>query len=534
MRRDEVLIPIYLWASVSLLVHLFLAGGTSELARRFHHAAAPRTAPSSAGAVDTGPSEVEFIPAPAEPTAAADPTQDEHPSDRSQHEPSPERDEPEVPARAVPLPEQIVIPSANFVNHRNPNHEAAPDHPRYAAQDNQNVTEDTVAAIRNHEVDQQVTQMGQQRPDTSQQAASQQSTQASQQEQHPERPQTESPQQTATAQRAAATPGGGDNHREGARGREGAQGSRAPTAAPGDGRVAGAAGTPGQGAVMVAAGGVGAVPNAGAGQSGQGGTGGASGASGPRGHTGPTGQNGQEGEPGPNLGVRGLGASRAMAALSPSYSTYAAVYGHDEMERQRQDDQQRRRDARGAYDGSWQQLRASIENYLDGPRVSDRTALRAAASPFAEYIARMHDRIHQHFVDLFIDRLDRAGSSASPLQDQNLQATLEIVLESDGTLHRLSIRQSSGLLPFDVAAINSVRTAAPFGDAPEAIRSYDHRVYLRWRFARRTGDWCAPWHAEPMILRAPSGGGGGRAPATTPSRPTETPPAGASPVTVGK
>ena len=247
-----------------------------------------------------------------------------------------------------------------------------------------------------------------------------------------------------------------------------------------------------------------------------------SGAAPTTGQAGQAGQNGAGGEHGggaERVGIRGYGATRALAALTPTMSTYEAVFGPQEIERQRQVAAQERSAARGSYEDEWAQTRAAIENFTPNVRIGNQTALRTAASPFAAYITAMHRRIHRIFADGYLASLTGLPSS-SPLNDETLVVTLEISLERNGTLHRLGVVRTSGVLPFDVAAVSAVRHAAPFGDAPEAILSGDGRVYVHWAF-HRDGRQCHPGWAEPYILPNPGG--------TTPS-PTQHPaaPAGGS------
>jgi TonB family protein len=257
----------------------------------------------------------------------------------------------------------------------------------------------------------------------------------------------------------------------------------------GDARPAGAAGAEGEAAPPTASGG---DLNVAAGASGAGGQSGAGG-------------NGRAGEPSAAeiLGVRGRGPAGTLRALMPRYDNFVAVYGREEIQRQRQEAAERRSQARGSTSDDWAVTRAALENFTVNVRVGNQTALRAAASPFAAYIVAMHNRIHRTFADGFIAGLASAPAN-SPLNDRELYTTLEIIMERDGSLHRINIVRGSGTLPFDVGAMNSVRRAAPFGAAPESILSGDGRVYVRWGFYRSERQ-CGPFNVEPFILPNPGG-----------------------------
>jgi hypothetical protein len=153
---------------------------------------------------------------------------------------------------------------------------------------------------------------------------------------------------------------------------------------------------------------------------------------------------------------------------------------------------------------TWKEFRAAIENYVPGVKPGATTALNAAASPFATYIAAVHRRIHQEFADRFL----RSLPIGSPYQDPTLMTKLEIVLNRDGSVHRVGIVRSSGLLPFDFGAFNSVLRGQPYPPAPSSILSGDGRVYFHWGFYRNQRQ-CGTFNAEPYILPNPRGSRGG-------------------------
>ncbi|HEU4612804.1 MAG TPA: TonB family protein, partial [Kofleriaceae bacterium] len=93
--------------------------------------------------------------------------------------------------------------------------------------------------------------------------------------------------------------------------------------------------------------------------------------------------------------------------------------------------------------------------------------------------------------------------------DPNLWVNLEISVNPDGSLHKVTIAKTSGKTEFDVAAVDTVITAAPYEATPEAIRSVDGRIYLRWGFYRNWRQ-CGTFNVEPYILtEVPDDGGVG-------------------------
>ena len=127
-------------------------------------------------------------------------------------------------------------------------------------------------------------------------------------------------------------------------------------------------------------------------------------------------------------------------------------------------------------------------------------ALNAAAVPFASYLNGMHNRIHPIFADSFLDSLDSVPQS-HPLNDQHLVTRLEIVLTKDGSLKEMGVVRTSGITAFDIAALDSVERAQPFGPAPDVIVSPDGNVYFHWEFHRDEVYACSTIGARPFILR---------------------------------
>jgi TonB family protein len=140
-----------------------------------------------------------------------------------------------------------------------------------------------------------------------------------------------------------------------------------------------------------------------------------------------------------------------------------------------------------AKQGKFQQklarVRAALENFIPEVKPGNTTALNTRAAPFAAYIARMHRSIHKLWGFGQIEDWDEKSSS-SPFNNMNLMTNLELVLNRDGTVEKVTVVQSSGYLPYDAAAIDVAYTAGPYPDPPKAIRSPNGKIYVHWRFYR--------------------------------------------------
>ncbi len=184
-----------------------------------------------------------------------------------------------------------------------------------------------------------------------------------------------------------------------------------------------------------------------------------------------------------------------------------AAVGADELHREREADGERRRsEHRGVWTASnFERWRSAIENYVSSVKPGNQTALNTAAAPFATYLNSMHNRIHPIFADSFLASLDNLPPTHT-LNDVHLITRLEIVLTRDGHIVKMGIVKTSGVTAFDIAALDSVQRASPFGPPPGAIVSTDGQVYLHWEFHRDEVYACSTMNARPFMLNTPAGG----------------------------
>jgi outer membrane biosynthesis protein TonB len=201
-------------------------------------------------------------------------------------------------------------------------------------------------------------------------------------------------------------------------------------------------------------------------------------------------------------GGAGRGSGEAGVDLRVSWSLLEDTYTAEQLQREREAYvRERRSRARGSSRGeNWEAFRAAIENYVPGVRPGNQTALNAAASPFAGYLAEVHRRIHRQFADRFLPGLPQVGE----LADRSLVTKLEIIFNKDGSIHRVGVVQTSGHMVYDYGAFEAVMRGQPYPEAPDAILSGDGRVYVRWAFYRNERQ-CGTFNAEPYILPRPPG-----------------------------
>ena len=216
------------------------------------------------------------------------------------------------------------------------------------------------------------------------------------------------------------------------------------------------------------------------------------------------GGSGRDGDGG-KLGKSGKKGRRGIKT-ELEFDDYERIVGHDVMKKEQSQLARRTKSLRR---GRWEQklaaIKSSLENFTPEVKPGNQTALKTRAAPFAVYIARMHRRIHELWGFGFLEDLDDKPAS-NEMNDWTLWTKIEIVVNQDGTIDKVNIARPSGVLAFDVAALDTVLSAGPFESPPDAIRSADGKTYLHWAFHR---DWrqCGTFGAEPYILTTPPRGG---------------------------
>ncbi|MFO0614028.1 MAG: hypothetical protein U0414_15655 [Polyangiaceae bacterium] len=147
----------------------------------------------------------------------------------------------------------------------------------------------------------------------------------------------------------------------------------------------------------------------------------------------------------------------------------------------------------------FERWRPAIENYDPSVKLGDETALNAAASPFADYLHDIHNRLHPIFGDEF---LGGGAAMGAGLEDMTLVTHVEVVLSRDeGKILRMGITKQSGNTIFDAVALEAFDRASPYGKAPDAIVSPDGNVYLHWEFHRDPFDACSTRNAHGILLK---------------------------------
>lgn len=180
------------------------------------------------------------------------------------------------------------------------------------------------------------------------------------------------------------------------------------------------------------------------------------------------------------------------------FDDYERIVGKERADKERAIAKRDQSMKKGRYQKKMLAIKSALENFTPDVKPGNQTALKTRAHPFALYVARMHRRIHELWGFGFLEDLD--GKSADDkMNDFDLFTSIEVSINPDGTVHKMTIAKTSGVLEFDVAALHTIDAAGPYGQTPEKIRSVDGRVYLRWGFYRNWRQ-CGTFNVEPYIL----------------------------------
>src|SRR5215471_16226675 len=103
------------------------------------------------------------------------------------------------------------------------------------------------------------------------------------------------------------------------------------------------------------------------------------------------------------------------------------------------------------------------------------------AELFVKYFRMMHDKVHPIFTASLVPLDERDGRD--PMKNTGLSVELELGIDgATGKVKRFGVLRRSGIMDFDTLALDAIDAAQPFEPAPEALRSPDGNVWVRWTF----------------------------------------------------
>jgi TonB family protein len=193
-------------------------------------------------------------------------------------------------------------------------------------------------------------------------------------------------------------------------------------------------------------------------------------------------------------------ASTVMPVMSVAPSSSAPTA--EELRKAREHREQRRREHGPWLSSDIAKWRSAVDGYVSLMQPGNQLPLNAARTPFATYLVAMHNRIHPLFAEWYLESLDDLPRTP-PYPDNYPVTGVEIVLSADGHIKQMGVVKPSGVTVFDIAVLDSIDRAQPFGQAPSPILSADGNVYIHWDFHREEVFACSTINARPFLRQNP-------------------------------
>lgn len=135
-------------------------------------------------------------------------------------------------------------------------------------------------------------------------------------------------------------------------------------------------------------------------------------------------------------------------------------------QKEKQDEKEGEVDETAVYSTEYKSLRAKLDTqkqtFANEPRIRRHTSVSSKSAIDAEYLHNWAERVEQIGNKNFPEEALRKGIAGS--------LRLSVILKPNGSIDSIEIMQSSGYPVLDNAAIQIVRSAAPFEPFPAQIR----------------------------------------------------------------
>ncbi|QDG54763.1 hypothetical protein FIV42_29660 [Persicimonas caeni] len=198
---------------------------------------------------------------------------------------------------------------------------------------------------------------------------------------------------------------------------------------------------------------------------------------------------------------RKSGKVNPQKLFQPSAKDYDKVFGEtDKKLKSQMKEETRGRKLLAGWKEREKAVRASLENHITEVKPGNHTGVNAKPAIYANYIGRIHRKIHAHWGASYLPRLDTQYPAGHPLNDSSLNSKLEFVIDAkSGKVDSVNIVESSGELMFDAEAVSISYMIGPHRSPPGEIVSPDGKVYIHWNFWRDQRQ-CGPFGASVFIV----------------------------------
>lgn len=189
------------------------------------------------------------------------------------------------------------------------------------------------------------------------------------------------------------------------------------------------------------------------------------------------GKPGDTGTPGsPKLALKNLAPPNKQ--ITPP--TQAEIDGFREAQKQRQAQQQA---SSGGGQGS-NSPGSATNDYLKDVKEGDRTLLNTKEFVYFSYYRRIRERLEVAWNTKLRATLSSQvyGAERRLANDRNYVTGLTVILDRNGKITAVKVRQRSGARDLDTAAIDAFNDAGPFPDPPAGLVDSEGKIIIPWDF----------------------------------------------------
>lgn len=132
------------------------------------------------------------------------------------------------------------------------------------------------------------------------------------------------------------------------------------------------------------------------------------------------------------------------------------------------------------------QADAATDDVLKGVREGEGTVLSTREFRFYSYYHRIKELLRQYWKPNVERQITRIWNKGKNINSDELTTRVLVLLDSKGTIQKISKVSGSGFTELDEAAVEAFQRAAPFPNPPSGIVDPDGFVRIRWDFILQT------------------------------------------------
>lgn len=142
---------------------------------------------------------------------------------------------------------------------------------------------------------------------------------------------------------------------------------------------------------------------------------------------------------------------------------------------------------RSSDDPQWATPGTRPEDYIEGMKESDRTALNTREYLFYGYFQRVRERLDRAWVPILRKKLISYYRNGRQLANSSSHTTkLLVILNDRGEIIKVQLVGESGTRDLDEAAVSAFNKAGPFPNPPKGMMNQKREIRIPWDFILKT------------------------------------------------